>query len=177
MHLRDSDCCTLAGVLRGSEGPSGCLAWVRQSHFPVVCVNECWDRVTSPRIRWLPSGSVIDPGALARARHGCRGTCSLAWAGPLALLRLSSMADCVQCAWTAVAREWGRVHTVPRSLAVIWFHATRLETRTKESNMCASLRVIETRGTMKVKVPSRSRGGICPPRAVGSASSTDLFYS
>ena len=35
-------------------------------------------------------------------------------------------------------------HDAPRTLAVTWPHPTRLETRTKESNMCASLRVIET---------------------------------
>lgn len=32
----------------------------------------------------------------------------------------------------------------PRSLAVIWSYATRLETRTKESDAYASLRVTET---------------------------------
>ena len=54
--------------------------------------------------------------------------------------------------WTAcsaleprLAIEWVHTHYVPKLLAAIWLHLTRLETRTKESNMCASLRVTETR--------------------------------
>ena len=38
-------------------------------------------------------------------------------------------------------RSFGVVtsHHAPRTLAIRWSHSTRLETRTKESNMCASL--------------------------------------
>ena len=63
-----------------------------------------------------------------------------------------------------------------RSLAVIWFHATRLETRTKESDMCASLRVTETLGHNESKDLARGRGEIRVPRG-RVASLTDLFYS
>ena len=42
-------------------------------------------------------------------------------------------------------RPWVVIsYHVLRTLAVIWVHPTLLATRTKESNMCASLRVLET---------------------------------
>ena len=43
-----------------------------------------------------------------------------------------------------------------RSLAVKWSHPTRLETRTKESNMCASRGVTKPCGAMKVSLETRS---------------------
>ena len=71
----------------------------------------------------------FDRGAAAHAR----------WAGFPASSRLSTMADCAHSApELRLTVAWVFVHYVLRLLAIIWFHATRLETRTKESNMYAS---------------------------------------
>ena len=117
----------------------GCLL-----HFPAVFVNRCWNRVMSPAGRWLASVSVIDCGVRARIRQRGCGTCSF---GLVSLFSDGCRPWRTACSALELrlAVEGHRTQIVPRLLAVIWFHTTRLETRTKESNMCASLWVIETR--------------------------------
>ena len=126
----------------GSEWTVGLRHGPSPVAFPTACVNDCWNRAKSPARRWLASASVITRGVLARVRQRSRGTCSF---GLASLLTVGCRAWRTACSALELlsAVEGVSAHTVPRLLAVIWFHATRLETRTKESNMCASLWVIE----------------------------------
>ena len=83
-------------------------------------------------------------------------------------------ADCSQCAPVVGCARPVAVVGALRALAVKWPLSTRLETRTKESSMRASLGVRKPVGAMKVNVLSRVRA--VAVRGVG-ASSTDLVRS
>ena len=69
---------------------------------------------------------------------------------PVLLVRLSTVADSMPVCSNR-CRSAVMTHYALRTLASIRLYPTCLETRTKESNMCASLWVIETRGRNESK--------------------------
>ena len=122
MHCWDSDkFCSVMCIVR-IRMDRLCLSSDRRTHFLSVCVNSCWNWFKSPARRQLVSAGVI----------------ACVW-----YANLNPREDFAACSLTACSelelRQAVVGKTVPRLLAVIWFHATRLETRTKESNMYASL--------------------------------------
>lgn len=66
----------------------------------------------------------------------------LFWAGLSPPSLFLTMVDCMQCTWTEAC--CGGEECTHCAKVAIWFHRTSLERQTKESNMCWSLRVIET---------------------------------
>ena len=145
MHCRDSGGRVVVQALYRSEWTVGVWHCSSTVAFPGGVRQRLLESGEKPRrkVAVLRSG-VIACGVQAWVRQRSRGTCSF---GLVSLFSAGYRLWRTACSafelWPVV--EGKSSHIVPRLLAVIWFHTTRLETRTKESNMCASLWVIETR--------------------------------
>ena len=122
LHCWDSDkFCSVMCIVRIQMDRLS-LSSDRRTHFLSVCANSCWN--------WFKS-----PG---RRQPVLVGVIACVW-----YANLNPREDFAACSLTACSalelRQAVVEKSVPRLLAVIWFHATRHEIRAKESNMCVTL--------------------------------------
>ena len=102
---------------------------------------------------WVTSTALSSSSRSTRFRHGANGTVEPCFGGGTCMLFCSYVGTC-ECCWLVAClvclMEWPQGYEVryvndrENSSAAITAvtHQTRLETRTKESSMCASLRVV-----------------------------------
>ena len=145
MHCRDSDSRWFVRGPYGSEWTVGSRHGLLLVAFPGSVRQQLLEPSEEPRKKvasfgWCYSLRCASSGSTEASRHMLSfGLASSFTVGCQPWRTACSAFE------PRLAVEGMSAHTVPRLLTVIWFHATRLETRTKESNMCASLWVIETR--------------------------------
>ena len=129
------------GVLDGvfvERKPTGAsFSWCLWSVLVVVAGQH---RFCCARDGGAEGGSLR--GALQPCLHVARGTEGVAARRKVELTVLSLFVGC-GTACSAVSGRWGWVRGLLNVLRMLtkWLQTTRLETRTKESNICASLRV------------------------------------
>ena len=136
------------------NGPRPLGSALRPSHFSRARASVGWRRVSKSRARWAapPGGGCYRP-----ASHGPVPTEESRRVPPLGVGWGPVPPIGGRLRWTACSAPRppsvaGAVtsHDVPRTLAMKWPPSTRLETRTKESNICASSWVVKPVGAMKV---------------------------